>query len=271
MSGSIVNGHQVKPLVIRASIWYSVYSVIIYGFLYLPMGLLIIHSFNASKYSLHWDGWTLEWYKNLIMDDNLISSALHSLTVATLAATCATVLGTIGAWSQFRYTPLWPKFSNALLFVTLMSPDIVMGVSLLVLFIVLQIPLGLGSLLLAHITFCLPFVMVTIRSRLSGFDLSLLEAAQDLGATEKKAFWYILFPLILPAVIAGWLLSFTLSLDDVVVSFFVTGPTFEVLPLRIYSMVRLGVKPEVNALATLLFIVSLFFVSLSQIALNYKK
>jgi len=145
-----------------------------------------------------------------------------------------------------------------------MSPEIVMGVSLLVLFILLRVPLGWPTLLLAHITFGLPFVAVTVLSRLQDFDHQLVEAARDLGAGELQAIQRVVLPLALPAVAAGWLLSFTLSLDDVVVSFFVTGPDFEVLPLRIYSMVRMGVKPEVNALATLLFGFSLILVSLSQ-------
>jgi spermidine/putrescine transport system permease protein len=155
--------------------------------------------------------------------------------------------------------------------VSLMSPEIVMGVSLLVLFLALRIPLGFGSLLLAHITFCLPFVTVTVMSRLKDFDPRLIESARDLGASEAQAIGNVVLPLALPAILAGWLLSFTLSMDDVVVSFFVTGPEFEVLPLRIYSMVRMGIKPEVNALATLLFGLSLAMVILSQRLMGRKR
>ena len=162
------------------------------------------------------------------------------------------------------------KLLQGLLGVTLMSPDIVMAVSLLVLFIVLHIKLGFWSLLLSHTTFCLPFVTVTVLSRLQGFDRHLIEAAQDLGAAEWQAMARVVLPLAAPAIVAGWMLGFTLSLDDVVVSFFVTGPDFEVLPLKIYSMVRMGVKPEVNALAALLFALSLVLVGGSQILLRGK-
>lgn len=246
----------------------GLYLWLVYGFLYLPMGVLVAHSFNASKYGTHWDGLTLQWYENLLKDDGLREAAFNSLTVAVLAATLGTCIGTLGAIGLQRYRFPGQGFFKGLLFVTLMSPDIVMGVSLLVLFIALHVQLGFWSLLLAHTTFCLPFVTVTVLARLKDFDQRLIEAAEDLGASEGQALRHVILPLAAPAIAAGWLLSFTLSLDDVVVSFFVTGPAFEVLPLRIYSMVRLGVKPEVNAMATLLFVVSLGLVTASQVLLG---
>jgi spermidine/putrescine transport system permease protein len=243
------------------------YLWLVYGFLYLPMAVLVAHSFNASKYGARWEGLTFRWYENLAGDAGLREAAFNSLAVAVLAATLATAIGTLGAIGLQRYRFRGRDFLRGMLPVTLMQPDIVMGVSLLVLFIALRVPLGFWSLLLAHTSFCLPFVTVTVLARLKDFDQRLIEAAEDLGATEGRALWHVILPLTLPAIAAGWLLSFTLSLDDVVVSFFVTGPTFEVLPLRIYSMVRLGVKPEVNALATLLFLVSLGLVSASRVLL----
>jgi spermidine/putrescine transport system permease protein len=240
------------------------YLWLVYSFLYLPMAMLAAYSFNASKYGARWEGPTFEWYRDLANDSALLEATLNSLAVAFVAATLSTLVGTLGAIGLWHYRFPGQTFLQGLLFVTLMSPDIVMGVSLLVLFMALRVRLGFWSLLLAHVSFCLPFVTVTVLSRLNDFDRRLIEAAQDLGAGEGRAVWHVVLPLALPAIAAGWLLSFTLSLDDVVVSFFVTGPTFEVLPLRIYSMVRLGVKPEVNALATLLFIVSLGLVSVSQ-------
>jgi spermidine/putrescine transport system permease protein len=242
----------------------AAYLGLVYGFLYLPMAVLVAYSFNASKYGIRWEGLTFDWYRHLIGDASLVDAALNSLIVAVLAATLGTLIGSLGAIGLYRYRFRGRHLLQGLLLVTLMSPDIVMGVSLLVLFIALHIELGFWSLLLAHTSFCLPFVTVTVLSRLQDFDRRLIEAAQDLGAGEGLAVWHVILPLTLPAIAAGWLLSFTLSLDDVVVSFFVTGPTFEVLPLRIYSMVRLGVKPEVNAMATLLFMVSLLLVSVSQ-------
>jgi len=246
----------------------ALYLWLVYGFLYLPMAVLVAFSFNRSKYGMRWEGLTFDWYRHLGGDESLKDAVCNSLTVALLAATLATLIGTFGAIGLNRNRFFGRSFLNGLLFVTLMTPDIVMGVSLLVLFIALHIQFGFWSLLLAHTTFCLPFVTVTVFSRLRGFDQGLIEVAQDLGAGEWQAMWHIIFPLLLPAIAAGWLLSFTLSLDDVVVSFFVTGPTYEVLPLRIYSMVRLGVKPEVNAIATLLFSVSLLIVSASQFLLR---
>ncbi len=236
----------------------------VFGFLYLPMAVLMAYSFNAEPLGLNWSQLGWQWYRGLADDPALIEATLNSLTVAILAATLATLIGSLGAVGLRLYRLPGRGFVQGLLLVTLMSPDIVLGVSLLVLFIAVRLPLGFASLLLAHITFCLPFVTLTVLSRLKDFDRRLLEAARDLGASEAQALRHVVLPLALPAIVAGWLLSFTLSLDDVVVSFFVTGPDFDVLPLRIYSMVRMGVKPEVNALATLLFCLSLVLVSLSQ-------
>ncbi len=157
-----------------------------------------------------------------------------------------------------------------MLFVVMMSPDIVMAISLLALFLVLGAQLGFFTLLIAHITFCLPFVVVTVYSRLNGFDVKMLEAAKDLGASEWVILKQIILPLAKPAVAAGWLLSFTLSLDDVIISSFVTIPTYEILPLKIYSMVKVGISPEVNALATVMLIVSLVLVVISQLLAREK-
>ncbi len=249
----------------------KIYLISIYVFLYLPILVLIAHSFNASKYGTTWDGFTLKWYRELINSPLLMGAAVHSLLVATVSATLATAMGTLGAVCLYRFRFTGEKTIKGLLLVIMMSPDIVMAISLLSLFILIHIQLGFLSLLLSHITFCLPFVVITVYSRLSGFDTGLMEAARDLGAGEWRVFYLIILPLALPAVLAGWLLSFTLSIDDVIVSFFVTGPGFEILPLRIYSMVRLGVKPEVNALATVLFGLSLLLVSCSQFLLKEKK
>ncbi|KFD82899.1 binding--dependent transport system inner membrane component family protein [Vibrio cholerae] len=159
---------------------------------------------------------------------------------------------------------------SGMLFVVMMSPDIVMAISLLALFLVMGAKLGFFTLLIAHITFCLPFVVVTVYTRLNGFDVKMLEAAKDLGAGEWVILKKIILPLAKPAVAAGWLLSFTLSLDDVIISSFVTGPTYEILPLKIYSMVKVGISPEVNALATVMLVVSLVLVVASQLLAREK-
>ena len=244
------------------------YLILIYGFLYLPILVLIVYSFNDSKYSLEWQGMTWTWYQNLFDDPDLLQVALNSTLIATLSATVATGIGTLAAVALYRYEFFGKPLLQSLIFVLMMTPDIVMGIALLILFVSLSLPLGFWTLLLAHITFNIPFVVVTVLSRISGFDRHLIEAAKDLGATEFQTVRRIVLPLLMPAVAAGWLLSFTLSMDDVMVSFFVTGPTFEILPLKIYSMVRLGVTPEINALCTIMLGVTLFLILIAQLLLR---
>ncbi len=237
---------------------------IIYAYLYIPIIILIINSFNESRFGIQWQGFSTKWYELLSNNDSLLEAAGHSLTMAILSATFATVIGTLTAVALFRYRFRGKPFVGGMLFVVMMSPDIVMVISLLVLFMILGVSLGFWSLLFSHITFCLPFVVVTVYARLKDFDVKMLEAARDLGAGEFTILRKIILPLALPAVVAGWLLSFTLSMDDVVVSSFVTVLSYEILPLKIYSMVKVGVSPEVNALATVLLIMSLLLVCLSQ-------
>lgn len=249
----------------------AAYAALVYLFLYTPIAVLIAFSFNDSKYGASWRGFTLKWYGALAQDTALLDAALNSLLVAALAATAATALGTLAAVALHQYRFRGRRLTQTCLFVTMMSPDIVMGVSLLVLFVSLGLTPGFLTLFLAHVTFCLPFVAVTVFSRLAGFDPHLVEAAQDLGAGEFDTFRLVVLPMLMPAVAAGWLLSFTLSMDDVIVSFFTTGPTFEVLPLRIYSMVKVGVKPVVNALSAILVGATVVIVLTSQLLLGEKK
>ncbi|ATG16013.1 TPA: spermidine/putrescine ABC transporter permease PotC [Providencia alcalifaciens] len=236
----------------------------IYAYLYIPIIILIVNSFNESRFGIQWQGFSTKWYELLSNNDSLLEAAGHSLTMAVLSATFATIIGTLTAVALFRYRFRGKPFVGGMLFVVMMSPDIVMAISLLVLFMILGVSLGFWSLLFSHITFCLPFVVVTVYARLKDFDVKMLEAARDLGAGEFTILRKIILPLALPAIVAGWLLSFTLSMDDVVVSSFVTGPSYEILPLKIYSMVKVGVSPEVNALATVLLLMSLILVCLSQ-------
>jgi len=247
------------------------YNTLIYAFLYLPILVLIAYSFNASKFGTTWQGFTLEWYENLLYNSSLMTAAGNSLIVATLSATIATIMGSLAAVMFYRYSFKGKKMLMSLVYILIMVPDIVMGISLLILFVAVQLEPGFLTLLLSHITFNLPFVAVTVMSRMKGFDKNLFDAAGDLGATEFQTVRHVLLPMMLPAVVAGWLLAFTLSMDDVIISFFVTGPDFEILPLRIYSMVRLGVKPEVNALCTVMFTLSLVIVMISQLLNREKK
>lgn len=249
----------------------NTYMLMVYMFLYIPVIVLVVNSFNASKYMTGWRGFTFDWYRALASNSMLIDAAVNSFTVAFLSATAATVIGTLTAVALYRYKFFGKRLLYGLVYIVIMSPDIVMGISLLVLFVSVKIELGFWTLLISHITFSIPFVVITVFSRLSGFDKNVIEAAKDLGADEMRIFKSILLPMSLPAVVAGWLLSFTLSLDDVIVSFFVTGPGFEVLPLRIFSMVRLGVKPEINALCAIILLFSLIMVMTSQFLMREKK
>ncbi len=242
----------------------SSYLTLIYLFFYIPIIALIVYSFNNAQYSLVWHGSSLRWYTELFTDRDLWTSVGHSLILGISCATLATSIGGLAAVSLYRYRFFGRKLLQALIFILILSPEIVMGISLLILFNLMKISLGFWTLLFAHITFCIPFVVVTVYSRMVSFDKYIFEAAKDLGATDGVIMIRIIVPLLWPALIAGWLLSFTLSLDDVITSYFVAGPDFEILPLKIYSMVRLGVKPEVNALCSVMFIITLLLVMTSQ-------
>ena len=243
----------------------NIFMFVVYAYLYIPIIILVTNSFNEDRYGLSWKGFSWNWYERLFNNDTLIQAAFHSVTIAFFAATLATIVGGLTAIALYRYRFRGKQAVSGMLFIVMMSPDIVMAVSLLALFMVVGISLGFWSLLLAHVIFCLPYVTVTIFSRLNGFDARMLEAAKDLGASEVTILHKIILPLALPAVVSGWLLSFTISLDDVVVSSFVSGVSYEILPLRIFSLVKTGVTPEVNALATIMIVLSLGLVILSQL------
>ena len=248
-----------------------IYLTLVYALLYLPILVLIIYSFNDSRTGYRWGGWSLRWYEALFNNHAMVQAMWNSLWLALAAATVSTLIGGLTALALHRYQFRGKQALRGMLFVVMMSPEIVLAISLLALFLLVGLQLGFVSLLLAHVTFCLPFVVITVMARLSGLDERLLEAARDLGAGEFTTVRTILVPVMMPALLAGWLLGFTLSLDDVVVSTFVSGPGYEILPLRIYSMVRVGLKPEVNALGSLLLVFSLVMLVLSQFILMRSK
>ena len=247
------------------------YAGLVYAFLYLPLLLVALFSFNSSKYSLAWKGFTLEWYSRLWHNTALMTAAVNSLVLAACTATLATILGTVAAFILHRYRFPGRKVLFGTLFVMMMSPDIVIAISLLLLFLALHLPLGFPTLLAAHVVLCVPFVATTVYSRFHGFQDDIIDAARDLGAGEYMVLRRIVLPIAAPALAGGWLLSFTLSLDDVIISFFTTGPDFEVLPLRIYSMVRLGIKPDVNALCVVMMAFTILALVLTRILLKEKK
>ncbi len=232
------------------------YLWLIYAFLYLPLAVAVYLSFNKNYLSVGWKGFTLDWYEKLLDNKKLMESALNSLLLSGLSATLATILGLIIAIALYRYKFLGKKFVFGSLYILIMSPEIIMGVSFVVFFIFIGIPLGFTTLLLSHITFCLPYVVVTILARLQGFNMHIIEAANDLGAEEINILKKIIIPMSMPGIIAGWLMSFTLSLDDIIVSFFVSGSSFEILPIKVYSMVRVGFKTEINALCAIILLIT---------------
>ncbi len=229
-----------------------------YAFLYLPIALMVVLSFNESRLVSVWTGFSLRWYAELFENEALVRAAWLSLRIAVVSATAATVLGTIAGFALSRFG----RFGGRWLFVgmiaaPLVMPEVITGISLLLLFVSMEQALGwpagrgFTTIAIAHTTFCTAYVAVVVQARLAGFDRSLEEAAQDLGAPPAKVFLVITLPLIAPAIVAGWLLAFTLSLDDVVVASFVSGPGATTLPVHVFAGVRRGLSPQVNALATL--------------------
>jgi putrescine transport system permease protein len=239
---------------IRRFTTFNIVSVTLgFAFLYLPIVLLVIYSFNASKLVTVWGGFSTKWYGELLRDEALLSAAWVTLRVAVISATIATALGTLAAVTLIRYGRFKGRtLFSGMIYAPLVMPDVITGLSLLLLFVAVGIDRGFWTITLAHITFSMCFVAVVVQSRLITFDRSLEEAAMDLGSPPLKTFFTITLPLIAPAIVAGWMLGFTLSLDDLVIASFTTGPGATTLPMKIYSQVRLGVTPEINAVCTIL-------------------
>lgn len=242
--------------------WRILILVIGFAFLYAPMLMLVIYSFNSSKLVTVWAGWSTRWYGELFRDDAMMHAVGLSLSIAAGAATMAAILGTIAAVVMVRFGRF--RGANGFAFMItapLVMPDVITGLSLLLLFVALGHAIGWPSergmltIWLAHVTFCTAYVAVVINSRLRELDKSIEEAAMDLGATPLKVFFVITVPMIAPAIVTGWLLAFTLSLDDLVIASFVTGPGATTLPMAIFATVRRGVNPEINALASLILFV----------------
>ncbi len=233
---------------------FNIASVVLgLSFLYLPIAILVIYSFNASRLVTVWGGWSLEWYRELLADGAMLESAWVSVRVALISATAATILGTLAAVAlarggRFRSRLLF----TGLLYAPLVMPEVITGLALLLLFVAIDLDRGFWTITIAHTSVTLCFVAVVVESRLLTFDRSLEEAAMDLGASPLRSFLLVTLPLIRPAIAAGFLLAFTLSLDDLVIASFTTGPGATTLPIRIYSEVRLGVKPQINAICTLM-------------------
>jgi spermidine/putrescine transport system permease protein len=232
-----------------------------YAFLYIPLAIVIVYSFNNSRLNAEWVGFTLEWYVRLAHNQDMLAAAGNSLIIALTASVVSTVLGTMAGVALYRYKS---RLMSILVLAPIAIPEILMGVSLLIFFVLLNFTLGLVSVALAHIAFCIGFVAIVVRARLAGMDESLTEAARDCGASPWNAFRYITLPLIMPGVIAGALMAFTLSIDDFVITFFTAGAGTVTLPLQIYSMIKIAVTPEVNAVSTLLMLLTLALIIIAS-------
>jgi spermidine/putrescine transport system permease protein len=241
--------------------WLWAASLAVYAFLYVPLAVVVIFSFNDSLLNAEWVGFTFDWYRKLAGNDEMLRAAGNSLAIALLASAVATTLGAMAGIAMHRWRFRWLPF---LVLTPVAMPEILLGVSLLLFFRqALDLTLGFFSILIAHITFSIGFVAIIVRARLAGMDESIFEAARDLGATPWATFRRVTLPLILPALVAGFLMSFTLSIDDFVITFFVAGVGVTTLPLQIYSMIKVAVTPEVNAVSTLLMALTLTLIFLA--------
>ena len=248
----------------------AAWTAIVIVFLYLPIVILVAYSFNSNKMALVWDGFTFRWYRELFVEarahmaderrSSLIASLWNSVVIAAGATGLSVFLGTGSAWLLHRYKVPLLRSVRAAAYVPMILPEILLGIGLLVLFKTLHVELGFLTIILAHTTFCFPFVMVTVQARLAGLDPALEEAALDLGATPERAFRLVILPYLLPAIVAGGLLAFTLSFDELVVTYFTRGPTSETLPVKVYGMARVGLSPALNTISTVLVVATAMIV-----------
>ncbi|WP_192881564.1 ABC transporter permease [Nostoc sp. CENA543] len=241
-----------KPLVS----WQAVFSILMYVFMYLPIMVLGFYSFNQSPYSANWQGFTIKWYIKLLSDDRILSALKNSLIVALCAVSISAVLGTLMAVGLARYQFFGKKLYQGISYLPLIIPDIAIAVATLVFLAAFAIPLSLWTIVAAHVVFCLAYVGLVVSSRLTNLDPHLEEAALDLGATPVQAFIRVLLPQLMPGIVAGCLLAFVLSLDDFLISSFTAGSGYNTLPMEIFSRIKRGVEPDINALSMLLIVAS---------------
>jgi len=257
---------------------------IVFAFLYIPIVLLVVFSFNESRMNLQWEGFTFAWYDKLMHDTVLLRALKNSVIIALTTTVISVALGTIGAWLLHRYRFPMRRLVNTLIFIPMAVPEIIMGISLLILFAIvlrrvegwqelasapewfagMEFGLGYTTVIISHVTFCFPFVLVAVQARLAGVDPALEEAAMDLGASPLKAFWFVMVPYMLPAIISGALMAFTLSMDDVIVTVFTTGSDSRTLPLVMFDRVKKGLDPSLNAVSTVFIVGTIVLVLISE-------
>jgi spermidine/putrescine transport system permease protein len=242
----------------------AAWTALVFLFFYLPIAILIVFSFNESKLNIVWTGFTLDWYAALWRDSVLVRATKNSLIVATATTIASVVLGTAGAWLLNRYRYRGANFLETLVFLPMIVPEVILGVSLLILFVTIGLQLGYTTIVISHVTFCFPFVMAAVQARLAGLDPSLEEAALDLGATPFQAFTKVMVPYLMPAIVSGALMSFTLSLDELIVTYFTASAGTRTLPLEIFGRVKKGLDPSLNAVSTVFILVTVGAVVLTE-------
>ena len=241
----------------------NIYIFLVFLFLYIPIFVVILFSFNTSKMNIVFEGFTLEWYGNFFQNRTLMDSMYNTLIIAFASTGISLIIGTVGAVGMSKYEFKGKKITDLLLYVPIVIPEVVLGVAMLSIFTLLKMKMGLFTMILGHVTFCIPFVVISVRARLAGFDKSLEEASMDLGANPFRTFRYVTLPLIMPGVVSGATISLSLSLDDVIISFFCSGPGSTTLPMKILDMEKHGVSPDVNALSTIITMVIIVIISLN--------
>ena len=241
------------------------YILLVLMFLFLPIGILILFSFNTSRLNIVFEGFTLDWYVTLFQNRTLLEALKNTLIVAFTSTIVSTIIGTISAYGLHKYSFKGKDIVNELIYIPVVIPEIVLGIALLSIYTLLKIELGMFTLILAHICFCIPFVIISVRSTLDNLDPNLEQAASDLGASKFQTFFRIIIPMLMPGILSGAELALTLSLDDVVISYFTAGPGSNTLPLQVYSMIKTGVTPDVNALITIMLLVIFILLFISTL------
>ena len=255
----------------KSSLFQKIYLGLITVLMYLPIVLVVIYSFNESKISSIWGGFSLKWYESLFKDEDMFEALINSLILALSSGLLAAVIGTTAAVGFTKIQPKSKGFVEYLSMLPIMIPEIILGMVFMVFFELLGLPFGMLTLILAHTTFCIPYIYMLVKARLVGMDKSLAEAARDLGAGEGQVFWQITLPLLMPAILSGMLLSFAMSFDDVIISLFVTGVNVNTLPIKIYTQMKTGVTPQINALCTLMLAATILLVTVSTLLGKHKK
>ena len=248
----------------------NLFVILVFIFLFLPIIVLIVYSFNSSEMNILFENFTLKWYKELLNNKDLIESFLNTLLVAVTSTVISTVIGTISAYGLFKYDFPFKKLINGLIYIPIVIPEIVLGISLLSIYTLMKFELSIITIILSHIAFSIPFVIVSVRTTLNKETITYEEAAKDLGASNYRVFKDIVLPTIMPGVVSGATLAFTLSLDDVVISYFTAGPGSNTLPLYIYSMIKTGITPDVNALTSIMLLFT-FVILLSLTIIQSRK